>query len=65
MGSSLGGFYTLVLSSHVKKLIVNPAVYPGRYIKEYIGLGEQEYFCERDNGDKSFMIDDDFINLDV
>ena len=62
VGSSLGGFYAFILSSHVKKLLVNPAVYPASYIREKIGLGEHEFFAERENGDKTFVIDEDYLN---
>lgn len=61
MGSSLGGFYTFILFSDVKKLLINPAVYPAKYIKEKIGLGEYEYFSKRENGDKTFVIDEEYI----
>lgn len=61
-GSSLGGFYTFILFSPIKKLLINPAVYPAKYIKEKIGLGEYEYFSKRKNGDRTFVIDEEYIN---
>ena len=60
MGSSLGGFYSLILKHH-KKLLANPALFADEDIAQGIGLGEQEFLCERENGARTYMIDEDFI----
>lgn len=60
MGSSLGGFYSLLLKHH-KKLLANPALFADEDIAQGIGLGEQEFLCERENGAKTYVIDEGFI----
>ena len=61
MGSSLGGFYSLLLSHH-KKLLANPALFADEDIEKGIGLGEQAFLCERENGAKTYVIDRAFID---
>ena len=60
VGSSLGGFYSLLLKHH-KKLLANPAIFADEDIAQGIGLGEQEFLCERENGAKTYVIDEGFI----
>lgn len=60
MGSSLGGFYSLLLKHH-KKILANPALFADEDIAQGIGLGEQEFLCERDNGARTYMIDEGFM----
>nr|MBQ6241852.1 macro domain-containing protein [Lachnospiraceae bacterium] len=60
VGSSLGGFYSLLLKHH-KKLLANPALLADEDIKRGIGLGVQEFLSERENGAKTYVIDQAFI----
>lgn len=61
VGSSLGGFYSLLLKHH-KKLLANPALFADEDIANGIGLGEQEFLSPRENGATTYMIDDYFIH---
>ena len=60
VGSSLGGFYSLLLPHH-KKLLANPALFADEDIEKGIGLGEQEFLSPRENGAKTYVIDEAFI----
>ena len=60
VGSSLGGFYSLLLPHH-KKLLANPALFADEDIEKGIGIGEQEFLSPRENGAKTYVIDEAFI----
>ncbi len=60
MGSSLGGFYSLLLRHH-KKLLANPALFADEDIEKGIGRGVQAFLSERENGAKTYVIDEAFI----
>lgn len=60
VGSSLGGFYSLLLKHH-RKLLANPALFADEDIEKGIGLGEQEFLSPRENGAKTYVIDEAFI----
>ena len=60
MGSSLGGFYSLLLKHH-RKLLANPALFADEDIEKGIGLGVQEFLSPRENGAKTYVIDEAFI----
>lgn len=60
VGSSLGGFYSLLLPHH-KKLLANPALFADEDIEKGIGFGEQEFLSPRENGAKTYVIDEAFI----
>ena len=60
VGSSLGGFYSLLLKHH-KKLLANPALFADEDIEKGIGLGEQEFLSPREDGAKTYVIDKAFI----
>lgn len=62
VGSSLGGFYAFILFSNMKKLLINPAIYPAEYIRDKVGLGEHEYFVKRNDGKKTYIIDEDYLD---
>ena len=61
VGSSLGGFYSLLLKHH-RKLLANPALFADEDIRERIGLGEQAFQSARENGAKTYVIDETFIH---
>ena len=60
VGSSLGGFYSLLLKHH-RKLLANPALFADEDIEKGIGLGVQAFLSERENGAKTYVIDEAFI----
>ena len=60
VGSSLGGFYSLLLKHH-RKLLANPALFADEDIEKGIGLGEQGFLSPRENGAKTYVIDEAFI----
>lgn len=61
VGSSLGAYYVMYCKHLPKKFLINPAVGGGEYIEKYVGRGEHEFYGERNNGETSYIIDDDFI----
>lgn len=61
VGSSIGAFYLMLSQQTVKKILINPAIKAGEYVEKYVGKGTYEFHAERENGDKEFNIDDEFI----
>ena len=61
VGSSLGGFYSLLLKHH-RKLLANPALFADEDIEKGIDLGEQEFLSLRENGARTYVIDETFIH---
>ncbi len=61
VGSSLGGFYSLLLEHH-KKVLANPALFADEDIRKQIGLGEQAFLSPRENGATTYVIDEHFIH---
>ena len=61
VASSLGAFYALSAPSHIKKILINPAIYADEYVEKYIGKGIHDFRAHRSNGDTSYTIDDTFI----
>lgn len=59
--SSQGGFYALTFLGEMKKVVYNPAINIVRVVEEVIGLGEQEYFSERSNGAKTYILDEEYV----
>jgi uncharacterized protein len=57
-GSSLGGFYALYLTSlfDVKTVLINPAIFPHRGLKNYIGK------VKRHNSDEVFEWEKEFVS---
>lgn len=62
IGSSLGAYYLMYCRLLPKKVLINPAIGGGDYIEKFIGKGEQEFRDNREDGSKTYIIDDDFIN---
>ena len=60
IGTSLGGFYAQTLHV-VKKILVNPAMFADEDIPKGIGMGKQDFLCNRSDGAKEYVIDDEFI----
>lgn len=59
VGSSLGGFYTLLCdSSDIPILVINPSIKPQDTLKKCIGK-ELEYFCNRKDGKKTYTLTKD------
>lgn len=62
VASSLGAFYSMFAPSHIKKIMINPAIYADEYVDKYIGKGTYYFNGDRENGESTYKIDEDFIN---
>lgn len=60
IGTSLGGFYARYLHGPFK-ILVNPALLPTDIINA-IGYGTYQFFSPRQSGEKSFIIDETFVD---
>lgn len=60
VGTSLGGFYTMLLKG-VPKFIINPAMRPCTDIPKALGYGEQPFYCDRLDGKTTYVIDNMFV----
>ena len=60
IGTSLGGFYAMMISG-IPKLLINPAMYANKDIATAIGYGVHEYFRPRESGETTYTIDDNYI----
>ena len=45
IGSSLGGFYTLCVSNNVKKIVINPCMFPSKELPKIVKLPD-DVLCE-------------------
>lgn len=62
MGTSYGGFLCFRCHGDFKKVVVNPAFSISDFIGGVLGIGTQEYFCERENGETSYEITQHLID---
>jgi predicted esterase YcpF (UPF0227 family) len=60
IGTSLGGFYTMMIPG-VYKILINPAINADETVKDVIGIGEHEFLRERESGEKTYTIDAEYI----
>lgn len=59
MGTSLGGFYVFYADApDAVKIICNPAINIDIVIRTKIGFGEYNYFVKRENGQKTYTLDE-------
>ena len=59
MGTSLGGFYIFYADApDAVKIICNPAMNIDELIRSKIRLGEHRYFVKRENGQKTYILDE-------
>ena len=59
MGTSLGGFYIFYADApDAVKIICNPAMNIDELIRTKIGFGEHRYFVKRENGQKTYTLDE-------
>lgn len=59
MGTSLGGFYVFYANAPTAiKIICNPAMNIYEIIRSKIGFGEHRYFVKREDGKKTFTLDE-------
>lgn len=59
MGTSLGGFYIFYADApNAVKIICNPAMNIDELIRTKIGFGEHRYFVKRENGQKTYTLDE-------
>ena len=59
MGTSLGGFYIFYADApDAVKIICNPAMNIDELIRTKIGFGEYNYFVKRENGQKTYILDE-------
>lgn len=61
IGTSLGGFYTMMISG-IPKIIINPAMEAPINIDKCIGRGIHEFLRPRKNGETHYNIDQTFID---
>ncbi len=63
IGSSLGGFYAQAIIGYkgIKGVLVNPALKPLDVIGNTINLGTYEYFGHRDDGNQTYVLDDEYV----
>ena len=62
IGCSLGGFYSAYINNVKYKFLVNPGFQIIEILKNKIGFGVYEYFCEREDGNTYYTIDQDVID---
>ena len=62
MGTSYGGFLCFRCHGNFKKIVVNPAFSISAFIRDVLGLGKQEYFCARTDGEMSYEVTQELIN---
>ena len=60
IGTSLGGFYAMMVSG-VKKVLINPAMFASEDIPKAIGYGTHSYLRERKSGEKTYTIDEAYV----
>lgn len=60
IGTSLGGFYTMMLSGCFK-IIINPAMIADEDIKSAIGMGTHEFLRPRKSGETTYTVDEKYI----
>lgn len=60
IGTSLGGFYAMMISG-IPKILINPAIKAVEDIPTAIGYGEHEYLRERKSGEKTYTINDNYV----
>lgn len=61
IGTSLGGFYAMMISG-IPKILINPAMKAVEDIPNAIGYGEHEYLRERKSGEKTYIINDNYVD---
>jgi predicted esterase YcpF (UPF0227 family) len=62
MGTSYGGFLCFRCHGDFKKVVVNPAFSISAFIRDVLGLGKQEYFCARTDGETSYEVTQELID---
>lgn len=62
VASSLGAFYAMFAPSHIKKILINPAIYADEYIEKFIGKGIHQFRKPRSDGKREYTIDDTYIS---
>lgn len=60
IGTSLGGFYTMMVSGKFK-ILINPAINADTEIPSSIGMGEHEFLRERASGETTYTVDETFV----
>ena len=61
VGTSLGGFYAMLIKG-IPKFLINPAMNAPTDIENAIGLGEHDFLRPRQDGAISYTIDRSFID---
>lgn len=60
VGASLGGFYAMMVPG-IYKILINPAINADETVANVIGFGEHEFFSYREDGAKTYTVDDEFV----
>lgn len=60
VGTSMGGLTVLYVDAHdAVKIVCNPALSIVDCVRNTIGLGQHEYFCERQDGKRTFELNEE------
>lgn len=60
VGTSLGGFYAMMLKGR-DRLLINPAMYPSEDIRRGVGLGVHSFVKKRRRGETVYTIDEGYL----
>ena len=61
IGTSLGGFYTMMVHG-IPKILINPAMNADETVENVIGLGTHEFLKNRKNGETTYTVDREFVD---
>ncbi len=62
IGCSLGGFYLAYIKNVKYRFLINPGFKINEILKERIGYGTYDFFCDRDDKRTSYVINDSVID---
>ena len=62
IGCSLGGFYLAYIKNVKYRFLINPGFKINEILKERIGCGTYDFFCDRDDKRTSYIINDSVID---
>lgn len=63
IGCSYGGYCLSQVTGIGHRFLVNPAFMFDKIVKDRIGYGTYEFFCEREDKRKTYILDDAVVNI--
>lgn len=63
IGCSYGGYCLSQVTGIGHRFLVNPAFMFDKIVKDRIGYGTYEFFCNREDGRKTYILDDAVVNV--